>query len=52
MYKSLKELAKEIRKELNEYLDKYIPRTEIDIYKQVVYFIKKDHALSAPKIYT
>tara|TARA_R110002073_G_scaffold17557_2_gene66045 strand:+ start:465 stop:614 length:150 start_codon:yes stop_codon:yes gene_type:complete len=33
---------KEIRKELNEYLDKYIPRTEIDIYKHVVDFIKKD----------
>ena len=33
---------KEIRKELNEYLDKYIPRTEIDIYKYVVDFIKKD----------
>lgn len=32
----------EIRKELNEYLDKYIPRTEIDIYKYVVDFIKKD----------
>ena len=34
----------EIRKELNEYLDKYIPRTEIDIYKHVVNFIKKDRA--------
>jgi len=34
----------EIRKELNEYLDNYIPRTEIDIYKQVVNFIKKDRA--------
>tara|TARA_R110000737_G_scaffold245794_1_gene256335 strand:- start:385 stop:675 length:291 start_codon:yes stop_codon:yes gene_type:complete len=34
----------EIRKELNEYLDKYIPRTEIDIYKHVVDFIKKDRA--------
>lgn len=32
----------EIRKELNEYLDKHIPRTEIDIYKHVVDFIKKD----------
>jgi len=32
----------QIRKELNEYLDKYIPRTEIDIYKYVVDFIKKD----------
>ena len=34
----------QIRKELNEYLDKYIPRTEIDIYKHVVNFIKKDRA--------
>tara|TARA_R110000787_G_scaffold99127_1_gene203641 strand:+ start:425 stop:589 length:165 start_codon:yes stop_codon:yes gene_type:complete len=34
----------EIRKELNEYLDKYIPRTEMDIYKHVVDFIKKDRA--------
>jgi hypothetical protein len=34
----------EIRKELNEYLDNYIPRTEIDIYKHVVNFIKKDRA--------
>ena len=33
---------KQIRKELNEYLDKYIPRTELDIYKYVVDFIKKD----------
>lgn len=32
----------QIRKELNEYLDKYIPRTELDIYKYVVDFIKKD----------
>ena len=28
----------------DEYLDKYIPRTEIDIYKHVVNFIKKDRA--------
>mgnify|MGYP003653324354 CR=1 FL=1 len=34
----------QIRKELNEYLDNYIPRTEIDIYKHVVDFIKKDRA--------
>ena len=34
----------QIRKELNEYLDNYIPRTEIDIYKHVVNFIKKDRA--------
>ena len=34
----------EIRKELNEYLDNYIPRTEVDIYKHVVNFIKKDRA--------
>jgi len=33
---------KQIRKELNEYLDKYIPITELDIYKYVVDFIKKD----------
>ena len=33
---------KQIRKELNEYLDTKIPRTEIDIYKHVVDFIKKD----------
>ena len=32
----------QIRKELNEYLDKYIPRTELDIYKYVIDFIKKD----------
>ena len=32
----------QIRKELNEYLDTKIPRTEIDIYKHVVDFIKKD----------
>ena len=32
----------QIRKELNEYLDNKIPRTEIDIYKHVVDFIKKD----------
>ena len=32
----------QIRKELNEYLDKYIPRTELDIYKHVIDFIKKD----------
>ena len=32
----------EIRKELNEYLDTKIPRTEIDIYKHVVDFIKRD----------
>jgi hypothetical protein len=34
----------QIRKELNEYLDNYIPRTETDIYKHVVDFIKKDRA--------
>tara|TARA_R110000764_G_scaffold230096_2_gene321201 strand:+ start:306 stop:554 length:249 start_codon:yes stop_codon:yes gene_type:complete len=32
----------QIRKELNEYLDTKIPITEIDIYKHVVDFIKKD----------
>ena len=35
-------VKEQIRKELNEYLDKYIPRTEIDIYKHVVNFIKED----------
>ena len=34
----------QIRKELNEYLDKYIPRTELDIYKYVIDFIKKNRA--------